>query len=448
MKKNYYSSLASSGDLHSTISPNKVNNISHKVNSEMSSSDLYEWLRGFVDGEGCFAIKKTQHGYQFEFQIELHIDDIAVLNLLQSKLNIGKVYAYPSSASWKVNRQADIKVIIDILSHNPLNTAKRLDFEDWKHAFELYVNRASAEGNNRQEQSEVFSKIAEIKNGMNKNRPYEVFNLDNIVVSKYWLLGFIEGEGNFNAESKSLALKFRLGQVSKDKNLFQKIVLFLDELAEEYGGKSLSGRESSYFHLYEYTSLKNKPNAKPFISIETSNSEYLLKVFVPFLESLSWLTKKKLDFIDWANILRLKSEGKHLLPEGKELILKVISQMNSKRLSTASSKEVEDDRVNLNLEVEKLLAAPSNYEIRSDGKRIDKSSGKIVQNTRSKRVTLVDESGETFKTFDSGSHCAQFLGIGRTSVYSKIKSKRPVLFNNKKYYIELINSGEDTSDIK
>lgn len=158
------------------------------------------------------------------------------------------------------------------------------------------------------------------------------------------------------------------------------------------------------------------------------------------MKSLSWLTKKELDFIDWAHILTLKSEGKHLLPEGKELILKIISQMNSKRLSTASLKAVEDDRINLNLDIEKLLAAPSNYEVGSDGKRIDKSSGKIVQDTSSKGVTLVDETGEIIKTFDSGSLCAQYLGIGRTSVYSKIKSNRPVLFNNKKYYIKLINS--------
>ena len=114
--------------------------------------------------------------------------------------------------------------------------------------------------------------------------------------------------------------------------------------------------------------------------------------------------------------------------------------MNSKRLSTASLKAVEDDRINLNLDIEKLLAAPSNYEVGSDGKRIDKSSGKIVQDTSSKGVTLVDETGEIIKTFDSGSLCAQYLGIGRTSVYSKIKSNRPVLFNNKKYYIKLINS--------
>lgn len=275
---------------------------------------------------------------------------------------------------------------------------------------------------------------------MNKNRPYEVFNFDNIIVTKYWLLGFIEGEGNFNAESKSLALKFRLGQVSRDKLLFQKIVLFLDELANEYSGKSFSERISSFFHMYEYTSFKNKPNAKPYVSIETSNSEYLLKVLVPFLKSLYWLTKKESDFIDWAYILTFKSEGKHLLPEGKELILKIISQMNSKRLSTASVKAAEDARINLDFEINKLLASPSNYDVGSEGKRIDKSSGKIVQETASKGVTLVDETGEIFKTFDSGNLCAQYLGVGRTSVYSKIKSNKPVLFNNKKYYIKLISS--------
>jgi len=78
-----------------------------------------------------------------------------------------------------------------------------------------------------------------------------------------------------------------LGQVSRDKILLKKIILFLDELASEYGGKSFNKRVSSFFHTYEYTSFKNKPNAKPFTSIESSNSEYLLNVLVPFLKSLS-----------------------------------------------------------------------------------------------------------------------------------------------------------------
>jgi hypothetical protein len=65
-------------------------------------------------------------------------------------------------------------------------------------------------------------------------------NLDKIMVTKYWLLGFIEGEGNFSAESKSLALKFRLGQVYREKVLYacftskKKIALFLGGLARNY----------------------------------------------------------------------------------------------------------------------------------------------------------------------------------------------------------------------
>ena len=56
---------------------------------------------------------------------------------------------------------------------------------------------------------------------MIKNRLCEDFNMDNVVATKYWLLGIIESEGNFNAESKSLALKFRMGQVSRDKILLK-----------------------------------------------------------------------------------------------------------------------------------------------------------------------------------------------------------------------------------
>jgi hypothetical protein len=33
---------------------------------------------------------------------------------------------------------------------------------------------------------------------MNKGRYYETFKGDNVKITKYWLLGFIEGEGSFN----------------------------------------------------------------------------------------------------------------------------------------------------------------------------------------------------------------------------------------------------------
>lgn len=135
---------------------------------------------------------KTQHGYQFEYIIELHVDDLPVLNYLQTKFNMGKVYQHSNSAAWKVNRQAEVEKIISIFSENPLNTTKRLDFEDWKRSFELYINRDNNAGNNPNYKLDVFSLIDEIKKGMNLIRYIEVSNLDKIVITKYWLLGFIE----------------------------------------------------------------------------------------------------------------------------------------------------------------------------------------------------------------------------------------------------------------
>jgi hypothetical protein len=51
-------------------------------------------LRGFTDAEGSFMITKItnrSNSFQFKFQIALHIDDIKVLELIQSTLNIGKI---------------------------------------------------------------------------------------------------------------------------------------------------------------------------------------------------------------------------------------------------------------------------------------------------------------------------------------------------------------------
>lgn len=56
--------------------------------------------------------------------------------------------------------------------------------------------------------------ILEIKSGMNTKRLSSLSYFEDISITKYWLLGFIEGEGCFNVE-KTLIAKFRLGQVSK-----------------------------------------------------------------------------------------------------------------------------------------------------------------------------------------------------------------------------------------
>jgi hypothetical protein len=66
----------------------------------------------------------------FEFLINLHKDDVKVLEYIQTRLNLGKINNFGNTSRLSVLNKAGILQIIDILTQYPLKTAKRLDFED------------------------------------------------------------------------------------------------------------------------------------------------------------------------------------------------------------------------------------------------------------------------------------------------------------------------------
>ena len=72
-------------------------------------------------------------------------------------------------------------------------------------------------------------------------------------------------------------------------------------------------------------------------NVRIYKTDYITNVLVPFLDSLTWLSKKELDYNDWKLILTLKNQGKHFIEEGKELILSISKRMNRNRLSTVTS---------------------------------------------------------------------------------------------------------------
>ena len=60
----------------------------------VSNDDFFHWFSGFTDAEGNFLITLDREYIKFRFKINLHIDDVKVLYLIKSKLNI-----VPSRAS-------------------------------------------------------------------------------------------------------------------------------------------------------------------------------------------------------------------------------------------------------------------------------------------------------------------------------------------------------------
>ena len=374
--------------------------------NSLCNTDFYEWFCGFVDGEGYFRIRKDSRRekspYAFEFTIHLHLDDKHVLDYIQTRLNLGNVISNDKFCRFSVYSKTEIEQIIGIFNEYPLNTSKKLNFEDWRKAFEFYNSKDINDRGN------ILTVVEGLRNGMNNARQYEIFKSDNIKITKYWLLGFIEAEGSFSFNKDGSASYFVLGQVSRDRFVLEKIVEFLKSYSESsYIRESLS--------IYDKAN-ENLINQSPYSEIRITNLYFLRKVLVPLLRDLNWRSKKHKDFKDWTLVLDLKYAGLHTTSEGKQLILKIASQMNNNRLSTNKS-DVNIDVDKLHDEIQLLLA---------------KSTDHI---SKANPVNLYLENGELVMSFPSVYSCAQFLGINKYRVTQSLTLNKTFNVEDKVYYV-------------
>lgn len=78
---------------------NRSNRLSETEYLSIPKSFL-AFLVGFIDGDGYIGIKKSYKDYvTIHLTISIHLDDLSILNHIQSVLKIGNVYTYPSRKS-------------------------------------------------------------------------------------------------------------------------------------------------------------------------------------------------------------------------------------------------------------------------------------------------------------------------------------------------------------
>jgi len=80
--------------------------------------------------------------------------------------------------------------------------------------------------------------------------------------------------------------------------------------------------------------MKAKGNSKPTVSLEIRDIRVLYNYIIPFLSSMSFISKKGHDFSDFILICQLLYIGAHKDSKIKELILRLSLAMNDFRLST------------------------------------------------------------------------------------------------------------------
>ncbi len=253
------------------------------------------------------------------------------------------------------------------------------------------------------------------------------------LITPNWFLGFVEGEGSFWVRKKELVLYFALSQAQTDLRLMKEISQFLNNLPR---AKSDIQPKELVTHLeYNddggarlYTYKKSTTESRGECVIKVADARFNWNVLIPFFDSLTWHSKKHKDFQDWKVIFKLKKLGLHYTKEGLELIEKIMSQMNSKRLSSSDSPRV--NRAELDAEIFRLLNDPvsNNYELK-EGRIWIKSLNRFQNEFRSSLIQVWDNQGNLLDTYPSMNNCSKSLGINRTTL--KYRLKKILLLNTK-----------------
>ena len=88
-------------------------------------------------------------------------------------------------------------------------------------------------------------------------------------------------------------MEFSLTQSFLDISLMEAIKEFLNKL-----GNSESSAISDLTYAYLYVDKKEKNHLRDIIIIKITQSGYLKRVLIPFLDSLNWQSKKVKDYQD------------------------------------------------------------------------------------------------------------------------------------------------------
>ena len=427
--------------------------LSNNNNSSLSDEDFHEWFRGFVDAEGCFFIQKLDNRFKFIFALCLHEAEVPLIRRISHRLGGGNIQIRSSCVNYTVSNKEGLSKIFSILDNKSLNTTKYLNYKAFRQAYDMYINRES-----RFVGEELKEKIIILKDQMNKKRVNFYLTEDHSIdISRYWLLGFIEGDGFFSVNKSDYSLKFGISQIYYENPVMEKIKYFLLNLPGEY---SVKRKNSNLVKLETYNQAKGRYH-NPMVQLLVNQRDYFTNVLTPFLDELTWLSKKEKDYEDWKLVLQILNQGKHFTDEGKELIVLIYRNMNSRRIHTIASirentlsnlnekidvscspkqeceylsdtTERKDERENLNNRVLNFLSTPSNYETQPDGRIFIKSTGTYLKGRGNTGVNVFDgDTGEQIYSFNSIKECATFFNLHSRSINRRLSNEKTQKFKDK-----------------
>jgi len=273
----------------SYIDGSRSANVSYP-NFSGEKDDFFFLFSGFTDAEGNFLITIDRSFVKFRFKISLHIDDIEALNIIKSKLNVGRVTVEINRdrCSFIVEKYDDIRnVICPLFKSYPLHTSKKLYFEYFNEAVLIkdYINKNLSDAE--------MERIISLKKGMNSNRETFTYQTSKsqIIINPNWFIGFLEGEGTFGIKTGS-TLYFQVAQKNTSQESLNAITTFLIELPSVLPN-------SKILPMNVVSTINAKTGV---VSLVVNSVDSLYYCVLPYLESSNMYT---LPFFDINRIIYL-----------------------------------------------------------------------------------------------------------------------------------------------
>ena len=393
--KNYSNNTVINDELLITLPSNEGSN------SYYLKKDFLEWLTGFTDAEGNFNIKitglseNTFKSVQFTFQIGLHKDEEEVLNFIKNTLKCGHISKSNNKVNYFVNDlNSLLHVILPIFEYINLNSSKYHHFDLFKKAVYLTKDKSHLSANGK---LAIIKYKKDMQNMSGKWVPS--FLNSKIKITKFWLSGFIDGEGSFT--TNKYVPRFKLENHVKELELFNKIKEFLN-----VGNIMLTSKRI------------DRDNSNPTIVLEVNKIKELKDILIPLMYDNGTILLKTLkykDFYLWLNLIDIYYKGYHTLPEGKYIFDAIKLHINKYRITTNFSLFENKQQISLSniyVLLSKLYLLDSPYEIKQ-GVRYYRNTNKLVSEATNIIVIDNDNNKTLYKSL---SECAKKLNIGRKKI--------------------------------
>jgi len=181
-----------------------------------------QWLVGFTDGDGSFTVSKSNKKWKLVFKISQNKYNLRILNYIKSNLKVGNITQEKKTnmANFKITKLEHIgSIIIPIFNKYPLLTSKQFNYERFKKSYFIMTNNnlSSLEKNSKLNELKLLKVKSSYISPIFEKSLFDFRNIENIknipnMLTKPWLVGFIEAEGSFYITKKGYEMGFGITQ--------------------------------------------------------------------------------------------------------------------------------------------------------------------------------------------------------------------------------------------